>query len=549
MTEIVKITIRRDYPAGQAAIAPQPNPFTPAPKLVAVGGGEGGGGGGGGGGLTDGDKGDIIVSGGGTALNIDPTVLTASGRALTSAVTVVAQRGALGLGSAALASTTAFDASGTAAAALATHVAESDPHPGYLTEAAATVALAAKADLVGGVVPTSQIPAQAVSDFLGDVASQAAMLALTGQRGDWCIRTDVARTYFLIADAPTDLASWRYVETPGSPVTSVNAQTGVIVLGPADVGATPAAHAGSGGSEHPGAIAGGAAGFMSGADKTKLDGVAANATANASDADLLDRDNHTGTQSAATISDFDESARDVIGTALTGTANRLVVTVNDAGDTITLDVADEGIQDIIGTMVVAAGGSYDDVAGTIVLPSGSSGLHVVGWTPPAGAYISAILNSNNLTTQTGAAGRLDMVPFVPSRTITIDQLAVEVTTAVAASLAKAAIYSADSAGLPDELLAGSSDLDCASTGLKTFAISPIVLTAGSVYWLAVHTSGSNVLRAIPAAALYPLGLSLPGSSIQTLRRATATYASGLPSTAPSTALSIGNASMCALRLA
>ncbi|MEK6638037.1 MAG: hypothetical protein AABY88_08135 [Pseudomonadota bacterium] len=54
---------------------------------------------------------------------------------------------------------------------------------------------------------------------------------------------------------------------------------------------------------------------------------------------------------------------------------------------------------------------------------------------------------------------------------------------------------------------------------------------------------------IAAAALYPLGLSLPGSSIQTLRRATATYASGLPSTAPSTTLSIGNASMCALRLA
>lgn len=47
MTEVVKITIRRDYPAGQAAIAPHPNPFTPAPKLVAVGPGTGEGGGGG----------------------------------------------------------------------------------------------------------------------------------------------------------------------------------------------------------------------------------------------------------------------------------------------------------------------------------------------------------------------------------------------------------------------------------------------------------------------------------------------------------------------
>lgn len=45
-------------------------------------------------------------------------------------------------------------------------------------------------------------------------------------------------------------------------------------------GKLDAAHAGTGGSAHPVAVAGGAAGFMSGADKTKLDGVASGATAN-----------------------------------------------------------------------------------------------------------------------------------------------------------------------------------------------------------------------------------------------------------------------------
>lgn len=44
-------------------------------------------------------------------------------------------------------------------------------------------------------------------------------------------------------------------------------------------------------------------GFMSAADKTKLDGVAAGATANATDAQLRDRSTHTGTQSADTITD------------------------------------------------------------------------------------------------------------------------------------------------------------------------------------------------------------------------------------------------------
>lgn len=41
-----------------------------------------------------------------------------------------------------------------------------------------------KADLVGGVIPTSQIPALAITEFLGTVANQAAMLALSGDRGD-----------------------------------------------------------------------------------------------------------------------------------------------------------------------------------------------------------------------------------------------------------------------------------------------------------------------------------------------------------------------------
>ncbi len=47
-----------------------------------------------------------------------------------------------------------------------------------------------------------------------------------------------------------------------------------------------------------------AAGFMAGADKAKLDGIATGATANAADAALRDRTTHTGTQTAATISDF-----------------------------------------------------------------------------------------------------------------------------------------------------------------------------------------------------------------------------------------------------
>lgn len=75
------------------------------------------------------------------------------------------------------------------------------------------------------------------------------------------------------------------------------------------VAALTTAHAGSGGAAHANVVAAGAAGFMTGADKTKLDGIATGATANATDAQLRDRSTHTGTQTAATISDFNTAVR------------------------------------------------------------------------------------------------------------------------------------------------------------------------------------------------------------------------------------------------
>lgn len=49
--------------------------------------------------LADGDYGDLVVSGGGTAMNLDGAVATAAGRALLGAADAGAQRTALGLGS------------------------------------------------------------------------------------------------------------------------------------------------------------------------------------------------------------------------------------------------------------------------------------------------------------------------------------------------------------------------------------------------------------------------------------------------------------------
>jgi hypothetical protein len=102
-----------------------------------------------------------------------------------------------------------------------------------------TTALSAKADLVGGVVPSSQIPAIAISEYLGTVASQAAMLALTGEKGDWAIRSDLGSTWIITGTNPTLIGSWTAVSYPAAPVSSVNTQTGAVVLAASDVGAPP----------------------------------------------------------------------------------------------------------------------------------------------------------------------------------------------------------------------------------------------------------------------------------------------------------------------
>lgn len=82
-------------------------------------------------------------------------------------------------------------------------------------------------------------------------------------------------------------------------------------------------------------------GLMSAADKTKLDGVASGATANATDAALRDRSTHTGTQAASTISDFAEAVDDRVAALLVAGSN-VTLTYNDAANTLTVAASGGG---------------------------------------------------------------------------------------------------------------------------------------------------------------------------------------------------------------
>lgn len=77
----------------------------------------------------------------------------------------------------------------------------------------------------GGKLPTSQLPNMAIIDYLGTVSSQAAMLALSGQKGDWCIRSDDSKVYVITGTDPTQASSWTSLSYPtgtNGTVTSVD---------------------------------------------------------------------------------------------------------------------------------------------------------------------------------------------------------------------------------------------------------------------------------------------------------------------------------------
>lgn len=100
---------------------------------------------------------------------------------------------------------------------------------------------ATKADLANGQVPTSQLPAVALTKPQV-VADRSAMLKLTAEEGDVAVITAGVDkgTYMLGSGSSTAYESWVKLSTPDGGVTSVNGQTGVVNLSARDVGAASA---------------------------------------------------------------------------------------------------------------------------------------------------------------------------------------------------------------------------------------------------------------------------------------------------------------------
>lgn len=81
---------------------------------------------------------------------------------------------------------------------------------------ATSSALGGKADLSGGKLAVAQLPDLAIADFLGTVANQTAMLALVGQKGDWCARSDTSTVWVISGNTPTNISSWTQMLYPSA---------------------------------------------------------------------------------------------------------------------------------------------------------------------------------------------------------------------------------------------------------------------------------------------------------------------------------------------
>lgn len=148
-------------------------------------------------------------------------------------------------------------------------------------------------------------------------------------------------------------------------------------------------------------------------------------------------------------------------------------------------VSATNIKTINGTSVLGSGDLV--VSGG----SGVSGINIVV-KPQSGVYYSTNPLSGTGGTTTTSMNNVYLFPFIPKNTLTINEMRVEVNVVSTGTLATMLIFD-DLNGLPNNKLIESTNLDCTTTGMKTF-ITSFTFTAGTTYWLGVSTNGTTGFR-------------------------------------------------------
>lgn len=151
--------------------------------------------------------------------------------------------------------------------------------------------------------------------------------------------------------------------------------------------------------------------------------------------------------------------------------------------------------------------------------------------PPTNEYVLTTNGAGGAAASTlaGAANRFDLYPYLPRADLTLNQLVVNCTTAVASAQGKLVLYSADALGRPDALILETAVLDLGTTGAKVATVS-LSLQQGLTYWIGIRHSSTATLSAWAATATPDIngGTAISTSARKVLRR-TLTFATAAPS--------------------
>ena len=395
------------------------------------------------------------------------------------------------LGTAASANTGDFDPAGAAAGAVAAHVGEGDPHSQYLTQTEGDARYERGLTAGTNITIDRTNPDAPVINASGGGSGEAntasnlgSGVGLFAQKAgvDLEFKGLVAGTNITLTPSSTGVT----IDAAGgsSAVDSVDGQTGAVSLSSSYA---PLSHVGDGGAAHANAVASGAAGFMTGADKAKLDGVSAGATANANTDSLTEGSTNLYFTAVRVLATVLSGLSLVTGTAVVNT-DSIQVAIGKLQKQITdLTTVVSGKQD---TLVSAT--NIKTINGASVLGSGD--LTVSGSGAAWGGITGTLADQTDL--QAALTARA-LVAGLPSRTVT---------TSGAVTPTDAGKWLICTSATPITLTIGAEATAAwtASGILPMFHVLQIgagaVTVTGDGFSVTLHASDTNVLDGSGAAA-------------------------------------------------
>jgi hypothetical protein len=197
-------------------------------------------------------------------------------------------------------------------------------------------------------------------------------------------------------------------------------------------------------------------------------------------------------------------------------------------------------QDAITLTTTGTSGAATLVGSTLNIPqySGGGGVGAQAFImPPSGGRITqAVVSGSGMTTLTLATTRMYAMPFISATTFTCTGLSINVNTTVVGGLARICIYS-NSNGQPNTSLYQSANIDCSTTGVKTASTS-FTFTAGTIYWLVLHSNSNPGVSSIVAS--FTLPVYAIASQIYNFYYRDIAFGTSSPSPMVPTSFSIGN---------